>query len=384
MRWEAIGVAIQIVEDVPGGRSAWRRLVRFLAVLVGFLLTCIGLLASAFPLLTIVAALLLLVQGEMSEADWGNDWLPFVITTIVAIVGIWAGLRLIRGRRGLGLYLRKFGFADTTRTVSRALRSAVGRTTRLVTLDDSATAPVGVGSGRGWARLVLVLAVAVIALLIYEFNAGAFDVDAQDFIDQAQAQSGDGAGDRIGAAAAGTIGYVVGEVVVLLMLLMLGSVVAAVALFMMRASRRATVAQRNATRALAHEGQVGPAARHLAKAARYVFSPRLMVVTVPTAFWQKAISGFMDVVDVVIVDVSQPTDALLWEINTLKSRLNRRFILVGQHDMVASLAAPGTAALGTPGGLLARMLDGETILAYRPSDPDRFARALRNRLASLS
>jgi len=77
-----------------------------------------------------------------------------------ALLAMWLGVLLIRGRRRLGLYLRKFGFADTTRTVSNALKSAVGRSVRLVTLDDSQVVPVGVGAGRRHDANVRVVAAA--------------------------------------------------------------------------------------------------------------------------------------------------------------------------------------------------------------------------------
>jgi hypothetical protein len=375
-------VAIEIVEDVPSGRLAWHQFVRFFAVLLGAALVVIGLSAAALPLLTVAALVMLLASGD-TPSDITNDWQPLAISAVVAWIGLWLGVRLIRGRRRLGLYLRKFGFAGTTQTVSRALRSAVGRSTRLVTLDDSATPPIGVGAGRRVLQVVLVVSIGLVLWLIYSLKTGAFDVDAQDIMQQASDQAGDSAADQISAGIGGALAFGIIQMMAYILALLLISLVAAVTLFTLRAARRASRAQRQASRALQTQQQVGPAARQLADAARYVFAPRLMVVTVPTAFWQKAISGFMDVVDLVIVDVSQPTDALLWEVGALKSRFGGRWILVGQRDLVAKLAATGTAALGTADGQLARMLDGETILAYGPADTGQFARALRKRLVNL-
>jgi hypothetical protein len=377
-------MAIHIVEDVPSGRLVWQRFVRVLSVVVGLVLIAAGLIAASLPILFVVAVVFVTAQGDIGDTDWTNDWQTLAVGTAIAVVGLWAGLRLVRGRRRLGLYLRKFGFTGTTHTVSRALRSAVGRSVRLVTLDDSATAPVGVGQGtRNVARLVFLVSLAGVGLLLWAFKAGAFDLNSKEFIDQAQEQAGDSTKDQIGAGFGGIFAYAAVQAFVYAAVLLMISTVAAIALFTWRAVRRATKAQQNATRALQHEGQIGATARQLADAAKYVFSPRLMVLTVPTGFWQKAISGLLDIVDVVIVDVSQPTDALLWEINSLKSRLNRRVILVGQLDLVAPLAVANAATQPTASGLLARMLDGETILAYRPTDTGRFIRALRARLANL-
>ena len=72
--------------------------------------------------------------GEDSEdpAEAGNPWLKemalaFGISVPIAIVGIRVGLRLLRGRRGLVLFLRRFGDSDTTKAVTFAARKTVAR-----------------------------------------------------------------------------------------------------------------------------------------------------------------------------------------------------------------------------------------------------------------
>ncbi len=50
---------------------------------------------------------------------------------------------LMRGRRGLVLFLRRFGHREVTETVTFAVSKTTGRSWRMVTLDDSAIAPVG-------------------------------------------------------------------------------------------------------------------------------------------------------------------------------------------------------------------------------------------------
>lgn len=55
--------------------------------------------------------------------------------------------RLIRGARNLVLFLRRFAYSEATRVVTFAASGALGRSWRVVTLDDGAIAPVGVASG---------------------------------------------------------------------------------------------------------------------------------------------------------------------------------------------------------------------------------------------
>jgi hypothetical protein len=113
---------------------------------------------------------------------------------------------------------------------------------------------------------------------------------------------------------------------------------------------------------------------------------RLVVVAVPTAFWQRAVHGLAAVCDVVIIDVSRPTENLLWEMRNIKPLFHGRWVLVGARDHVAPLADAQTAAGHDPVGLLARMLDGERVLVYGPDPADRrrFARSLRRSLEQVS
>jgi hypothetical protein len=54
------------------------------------------------------------------------------------------GLRLVRGARTSVLFLRRFGYTDATRAVTFAVLKTIGRTWRLVTLDDKQTEALGI------------------------------------------------------------------------------------------------------------------------------------------------------------------------------------------------------------------------------------------------
>jgi uncharacterized membrane protein YkgB len=374
-------MAVRIVEEVPGGLGL-RRLVRGVAVVLGMALVVAGLLAAVLPMLLVFVTVSAIIAGDELTGLSGRDLRDLALFVGGAALSLWLGLRLIRGRRRLGLYLRKFGFADTTRTVSHALASALGRSLRLVTLDDSMVAAMGAGRGRR--RLAglawLTAAAAVVWLLSYAYG-GAFDRDSQQILDDAMDQAGDDLGAAIGAVFAAALV----ATLLLIAVLVLVNLAIGVALLGGGSYLAARRVERSASRTLTSEAAVDSTVHRLAAAGRRIFAARLNVIAVPTSFWQRAVHALAAVSDVAIIDVSKATDNLIWEIQNVKPILGERWVLVGARDQVAMLARPETLAAGTPHGLLARLLDGEEIIAYGPARPDqrRFARALRRRLEQM-
>jgi hypothetical protein len=199
-----------------------------------------------------------------------------------------------------------------------------------------------------------------------------------------------GKGDPPPASFGAAIGQGLGEGLVIVFLVLLLVLLATVGLIVgvlggsvYLAARRA---ERGATQTFTDERGVDTAARKLARASRRTLAARLVVVAVPTTFWQRAVHGLAAVCDVVIIDVSRPTENLLWEMRNIKPLFHGRWVLVGARDLVAPLATAQTADGHDATGLLARMLDGERILVYGPerSDRRRFARALRRSLEQVS
>jgi hypothetical protein len=381
-------MSVRIVQDVPAGRLPWQRLSRLVLAAVGLVFVVAGLLAAVLPVMLVIILAETLVSGE-SEPMSGGDLVGVGALAAGAVLLMWLGVMLIRGRRRLGLYLRKFGFADTTRTVSHALKSAVGRSMRLVTLDDSQVAPVGVGAARRIMALLGFAAVVLAAWLLYYLLGGGFSTDSTNIINDAAEQASDAAGggvtEQFGAVVAGSIAGGIIAGVFLFLLLAVLVIAGLVMIFAYRAHRSARRAQREASQALAQRQQVDAVARRLDAVARKVFSPRLMVVTVPGSFWREAIRGFAAVSKVAVIDVSHPTDPLLWEVATLKPLFAGRLVFVGARDLVGALARPPHEIAGTPHGALAELLDGEEIVAYGPTEADRrrFTTALRRRIANL-
>jgi hypothetical protein len=379
-------VAVRIVEDVPDG-SGLRRVFRGIVVLLGVVLLVAGVLGAVVVALWLATVAETIARGGEMPRPLSDELPGVALFTGGTAVTLWAGLRLIRGRRRLGLYLRKFGFAETTRMVSHALGSAVGRSLRLVTLDDSLAAPLGAGRARRrLAGIVWLLATGLVAWLVYYLYGGPFDRDVQRAVD-AQAQVGDaqaevghdwfsGFGEALGAGLSAGLSAAFAAAAIALMVLIVLCLALTVGVLgggSYLASRRA---EQSASRALTDERKVDKAARALAAGGRRIFAARLVVVAVPTPFWQRAVHALATVSDVVVIDVSQPGESLVWEIRNIKPLFDSRCVLVGARDHVAALNGPESH------GLLARLLDGEEIIAYG-SDRRRFARALRHRLAQL-
>jgi hypothetical protein len=97
------------------------------------------------------------------------------------------------------------------------------------------------------------------------------------------------------------------------------------------------------------------------------------------------VHAIADTSDVVVIDVSFPTEPLIWEVGAMKPRFQGRWVLVGARDLVAGLITPGVASAASPAGRLAALLDGEQILVYGPgiADQRRVTQALHRRLRQL-
>lgn len=128
------------------------------------------------------------------------------------------------------------------------------------------------------------------------------------------------------------------------------------------------------------EFDVRETARAIAGRSRRVFAPRLVVVTVTASEWQLAVRELAARAFVVLLDVSEPTSNVLWELEELTST-GTPYVAIGELGQVARVASP--AAEDFPDDGLAcrlRALLGEReILAYTtdPRGLGRFARALR-------
>jgi len=357
--------------------------------LLGWILVLGGLLV-AVPMFGLIVVSL--TVSRSSDNALGR----IVLFAVVGTAAVIAGRRLVRGKRRLVLFLRRFGFTGSSRAVSFSVGTAVGRRFRAVTLDDNQLAPV---AARRWVRWLLAAAsvASAILLVLIVREVGRWLVgDAlggvfQKAFTSTQSSAIQQGGNAIGAFIAGLFGAVIMSMIVGLLVLSLFTVFFAVVGSSLAVSATSWIgvmlselAKRPTVRA---SGEVKRAAVRVAKRAHGIFAPRLVVLRSATGVWRDMVKQLAGVADILLIDVSVPSANLIWEISTLKADYGGRWILIGESDSVAGLAGGLAAAAGGDAGRLASLLDGQEILAYEADSPKalrRFARALRASCESIA
>jgi hypothetical protein len=381
-------MAVRVVERYPvvgvGGT-----ILRILAAVIGILLMAAGVLASAVPLIYLIAVAISFGNADERADLFTRDSLVTVgVALAIVVVGLTAGLWLVRGRRRLGLFLRRFGFTDATKTISFAVAGGVGRAWRMITLDDAMVQSMGTSRRNvRMTRITLVLGLAGLGLILWWLFGGGLTSWSNGVFNDVQVKPKDNSlGAALGAAILGPIVAAVIVAFFLVLVVMLGAVTVSVAAFggiSYRAARRAT---RDATIRITDTGQAVNAARDVARRIRGVLSPRLIVASVNPAHWQAVVRTLAGVSDAVVIDVSQPTENLLWEVQTMRDTLGGRWVLVGHRELVARLAGAEAEPPESPYRRLAVLLDGQEVLPYGSDRAElrRFARTLRRKLRAVA
>jgi len=371
----------EVMLDYPRPGAAIARLARGLLAAVGVLLVAAGALV-AMPLVFTLAA------AAVTASDV-SPRLAAVSSAALALDGLLVavGVRLVRGRRRLVLFLRRFGYRDATTALTSSAVGTLGRSWRVVTLDDAAIAPVGVaseirqvvGAGEYAVKALPRWWGASLRVLWWMFLAGAAAVAglAAVFILRGESLSGQAEGGGVLAAlielvtavalagvAVAAVGLLLQAAVLLFVLLPVTSVAGAV--------RRA---ERGRRYSISSPREIDAVARSVVRRARRVFSPRLMVVTVSPELWQGAVRRFAASASTLLIDVSEPSENLLWEIQEMTREPGARCVFVGRHDRVLGMT-----------GRLASLLDGRSVLAYTTDEPGirRFSRSLLGRFEALA
>ena len=143
-------------------------------------------------------------------------------------------------------------------------------------------------------------------------------------------------------------------------------------------------AERSSRAAIETAEHLRTVTRSILRKARKIISPGLVVVTIATDLWQPAVQQLAARVSMILIDVSERTENLLWEIQNVLPKLGPRCILIGHYDKVCRLATngPHAAPRGLVAAHLASLLDDREVLAYTNDDLGmrRFARALQAKL----
>jgi hypothetical protein len=399
---------VTVVLDGPS-QFPLRSLRRFVAGLIGGVVFLAGLFSVVpFVLLSLVGSETLFGSNDQGSA---RDELPpalaghllryWLIAAGLVIFGIPLGKRLVRGHRELVLFLRRFGYNDATRTISSAI-PRIGASWRIVTLDDSQIVPVGVEPSalgivtRMRRATSLLKRASTLVVRVYKVAMGTGALAAAAIVgitylrredigslfesvlsDQAKMTSLSAPfralliGLAVGAAAWGV--FVLGVLI---------SVALAPIWGWVSSTSDAVQDAERAKHFEIHDGaDLTKATSEVVKWRRRVFSPRLIVLTVDSNLWQTTMQVLTTISAVVLVDVSVPTENLLWEIETLKAaHYGDRCLFVGNIERLGRFTGEEPPALsGSVTHRADALIDNETILAYSPNDrdPQRFTRALR-------
>lgn len=413
-----------------------RRLGRRLSGVLGGFLVILGLTASipAVPANLGVAGIVLgWITTEPSEPDSfpppdfpvRETFLAWIVTTPIAILGIRGGLRLLRRNRTLILFLRRFGHDDAQSAVTFAVLQTIGSFWRVVTLDDAEMTPIGVpaatrgvfGAGRFLWTYVLgtgqfvglrmfpylifalcaVLAVAVAGpaiefaqtgvtrseawiLLVERYIETLTSVFAGRLPFDQVAPTLHGLFALLVIAAAISFATLVATVAVLVLALPFSTVL----FFLSSTADAVSEAERSKTVAASTTADVQQAALAIMRRSRQVTGPRLVVLRVASNVWQHAVRQLASICSLTLIDISEPTENVLWELEELIARHDGKYVFIGHHARAVALASadPGLTSVERR---LAALLAGQEILAYTTDRQGlkRFARALRDKLIGL-
>lgn len=355
-----------------------RRLGSSFSSLLGALLTLTGLVAGAPVLLIVLLISLSLVKGSFPSSFGGDGWMFFMVCGAVSALCLHLGRRLVRGKRRLVLFLRRFGYQSASKALTFAVSSAFGRRWRLVTLDDAEIASVGVSGGKRrmaqigrWVFLII-LFVAVLYLIAW-FAGDKPDRIVEEIFDNMVNSSrdrGDNVLTTIIGAFIGTlvVGILVLSVALTLMLLWV-SLAASVTLFSWNTWREVHKAEGSKALVLTDRNRIESTLAQVARRAKRIFAPRLTVLRVSGAFWRQVVRRLATSADAVVVDISEPSENLLWEIETLRGIQGIRCAYVGHIDRVHPLAdrkGPHGRQKAFEGqGRLQTLLKDDEVLVYK-------------------
>ncbi len=293
------------------------------------------------------------------------SWWPFIAGAwIVSVVAFFAsrtfGLKLLRANRHQVLFLRRFGYAPATHVVTTAV-TQVGTEWRLVTLDDHRIAAVGVGEGpklaaRGWQLFsklgdLSILGKMAAATVVSVLIGIAAWWSGVEFL----------------AQLSNPIAVMVGTLLVGPGLVVIGSAMTSI-----------SEADKGRTITIEREEELKYAPWTVRKAVRRTYAARLLVVRVVLdALWQRAVTRFAVDASVALIDISEPTENVLWEIELLALRVPRPCVFVAERTWAEKFARNET-----PDDIERRLhglLNRQQVLTYG-IDTDavkQFTRALR-------
>ena len=381
-----------VVRNRPRRRYPLRRTARRLQAVLGGAMVAIG--ATTGMAVVIIPALVLVGLGSGSDGvsaqdsvilgQFGRGW---ALATLVTVSGLTTGRSLLRGRRRTVLWLRRFRDHEGIRVVSDAL-DHIGRSWRVVTLDDRAARPVGVAPGLrvasgalgGLRRTVprLLDAAGAVAPLLTKACVAAIVVVVGwsvlqgrffELLDGLGRSWDDWSGPPLVLALRVPVAILIAEFALLIAFIAVSLAlipILGVITVVGQVSDDVTKAEQVKTAQVRGLSDVERVADSVAQSGGSLLAPRLTVLTVDSDVWQQTVDALERRCSAVLVDVSQVSENLLWEVRRLADR-STGVVYVGERAAVTALAtADGATSDGAAGGVTAlrAALDGRDVLAY--------------------
>ena len=307
-----------------------------LVVAIGVLLAGDEVDDSSFG--TIWGAIFVLVTlPSMIYGDFGLDFgslLIIIIGTIplMFIVGpallVWC---LVSPFKARVLYLRHFGMTATNTAIARVVNRRLKHGYRLIALDDGDLKVSAVGA-RSTARTIAMEAISTAAPVV-----GVLVLLAVLGIAAAT-------GNLLGAAFLAPIGmmFVAFVAVFLVMPVVFGALWYGCLAVLVTATL-VWRGRTNARRELSDSVEIAALDARLRALGQFwnrprLFAPSVTVVTVANAIWQDVVSTAITRCEVVLVDVSAPTEALNWELESVTQLTTKPSILIADADSWSSWA----------------------------------------------
>ncbi len=420
----------RVVLDHPMSHHT-HAVVRGLSSVVGATALLVGLLVSliAIPTTLLVVGFIVANFADQAETEaWPPPGFPvlevvlaWAVSSVLSLGGLRLGLHLIRGRRTTVLFLRRFGYSKASQAVTYAAATTIGSSWRLVTLDDEDIAPLGVNEPPRRA-FGIVAVVSRTAAKVMQFLSFRVFPTAVTLVWVPVGLEFLRAGDWRAVLTDGTIDpyveiygmlmelrppieyfeaslpgmfAIVGTVAALSFLGLLGTFIALLLAlpfagiigFVSSAVGAVDAAERSKTLAVRNHADLHQVVATITERSRRVLAPRLVVLRVAHDIWQETVTRLATVTAVSIIDVSEVTENLAWELSELERLFGDHYVIIGEYGQVLRWEQPPleVPAANSLEFRLREWFEGREIVAYTADAAGRrrFARTLRSVLLSL-
>jgi hypothetical protein len=284
---------------------------------------------------------------------------------VFCLFNVYLALSFIEGRKHTALYLRRFR-SDVNSFIAATIERGLGRRFRILTLDDQQFVPIEVPRLEKWSSRVgpVLLLFAAAALTIW----GIRTVIESEFT-AAEGYTG------IYAVQFGRMfGFWTRNLWCLLFMLLAHRYwIRRHARVRVRTGVDLVTAEFHAWKLRAWRNRPG------------LMAPQATIVTVIDRLWRDAIMRLTRYVDLVLVDCSDPSEALVWEVAYLKQSSSVPTVFVAEATRFHAWTGVAQADSQTSGAIMLQALARETILLYTHNAQDkqnaaRFKRNLGNTL----